>query len=176
VYTPDLPPVVSGDCTLDANTWVATVTDTSTDAGGVAQVVVNWGDNSVVSNDTFAPFGPFTHGYLQPGTFTVKKKVVDTIGQQTTVTACVLTPSYFTLTGNVRRLNDAPVPMAAVTVKKGLLTVRTVYTDVAGNYTVGNLKPGTYTLTAKKTGLTFAQVYTVTVGPSSGGYNFQSAQ
>ena len=41
--------------------------------------------------------------------------------------------------------------MAAVTVKKGLLTVRTVYTDVNGNYTVGNLKPGTYTVTAKKT-------------------------
>jgi len=41
---------------------------------------------------------------------------------------------------------------------------------------VGNLKPGTYTLTAKKFGLTFAQVYNVPVGPSSGGYNFQSAQ
>jgi hypothetical protein len=176
VYAPDFPPTVGGTCTLDANTWIATVTDASTDTGGIAQVVINWGDNSVVSNDMFFPFGPFTHTYLQPGSFTVKHKAVDTIGQQTTDSSCVLTPAYFTITGNVRRLNSAPVTMAAVTVKKGLLTVRTVYTDINGNYTVGNLKPGTYTVTAKKTGLTFAQSYTPTVGPSAAGLNFQSAQ
>ncbi len=177
VYEPDLPPTVGGTCSIDPNTWVATVTDSSSDTGGgIAQVVINWGDNSVVSNDTFAPFGPFTHTYIQPGNFTVQHKVVDSIGQQTIDTSCVLSPAYFTLTGNVRRLNDTPVQLAAITVKRGLVTVRTVYSDVAGNFSVGNLKPGTYTLTAKKFGLTFAQVYNVTVGPSSGGYNFQSAQ
>ena len=176
VYAPDFPPTVGGTCVLDANTWVATVTDASSDDNGVAQVVVNWGDNSVVSTDTTAPFGPFGHSYIQPGSFTVARKVVDTIGQQTIDKSCVLTPAYFTLSGNVRRLNDAPVQLAAITVKKGLMTIRTVYSDVNGNYSVGNLKPGTYNLTAKKAGLTFAQVYNVLVGPSSGGYNFQSAQ
>ncbi len=42
-----------------------------------------------------------------------------------------------------------PVQLAAITVKRGLVTVRTVYTDAAGNYSVGNLKPGTYTLTRR---------------------------
>ena len=61
-----------------------------------------------------------------------------------------------------------------MTVKRGLTLVRTVYTDAAGNYVVNNLRPGTYNLTAKKTGLTFPQSYDVPVGPSSGGWNFTS--
>ncbi len=174
VYTPDLPPVVGGTCTIDANTWVATVTDSSTDAGGIAQVVVNWGDNSVVSSDVTAPFGPFNHTYIQPGNFTVSKKVVDSIGQQS-IQTCVLPVSYFSISGNVTNAASANVQLAAITVKRGLVTVRTVYTDASGNYTVGNLKPGTYSLTAKKTGLIFPVTPTsVTVGPN-GTANFQSS-
>jgi hypothetical protein len=53
-------------------------------------------------------------------------------------------------------------------------TVRTVYTNALGDYVVGNLKPGTYNVTATKAGLTFPQVYNQPLGPSAPGLNFQA--
>jgi hypothetical protein len=45
-----------------------------------------------------------------------------------------------------------------------------VYTAANGTFSAGSLKPGTYTLTVTKTGLTFTSpAATITVGPSSSG-------
>ena len=87
-----------------------------------------------------------------------------------------VTLSTFSIDGNVRRLNNAPVSNATVTIKKGATTVRTVYTNALGNYVVTGLKPATYNVTVTKAGLTFAQVYNPAVGPNASGLNFQSAQ
>ncbi len=172
VVAPDLSPAVDGTCSFDANTWIETVTDTSTDDGALKQVTVNWGDGTILSNDTTAPFGPFTHTYARPGTFTLTHKAVDTTGQQSTET-CTATPAYFSISGTVKnKLGTANLPSATVTVKKAATgaVVKTVYTAANGTFSAGSLKPGSYTLTVTKVGYTFAvPAATITVGPSSAG-------
>jgi hypothetical protein len=178
VYAPDLPPTVNGSCTINPDTWVATVTDTppATDDQGVAQIVVNWGDNSVVASDMTAPFGPFTHTYAAAGSFTVTRKVIDTIGQQTIDTSCVLTPAPFAISGRIFQSNGTTgVNGALVTIKKGLLAVRNVITDSAGNYSATGLKPGTYSLTVKKGGYVFPVApASATVGPNAVNVNINA--
>jgi len=60
---PDLPPLVGGTCTWNAQTWTLTLTDSSTDDGADAdtdpadgnaslQIVVDWGDSSTKSFGT----------------------------------------------------------------------------------------------------------------------------
>ena len=172
VSTPDLSPAVDGVCAFDPNTWIETLTDTSTDDGTLKQVTVNWGDGSMLSNDTSAPFGPFTHTYPRAGSFTLTHKAVDTTGQQSTRT-CTATPAYFSISGTVKnKLGTANLPSATVVVKKSATgaVVKTVYTAANGTFSAGSLKPGSYTLTVTKNGYTFAvPAATITVGPSSAG-------
>jgi len=174
------------DCAsiINPNTWVGTLVDNSTDNNGVKQVTVNWGDGGTMGNavDTTAPYTligtVFTRTYLNASVagVTIKQTAYDTKGQSNVRTCPPVPLNYFTISGNVRRLSNAPVASATVTIKKGATTVRTVYTNSLGNYTVTNLKPGTYNVTVVKAGLTFAQVYNPVVGPSAAGLNFQSAQ
>ncbi len=146
-------------------------------------MTVSWGDGGAISSavdatPTVPPFlfgTVFTHTYLNAGSLTLKQTAYDTIGQAN-FRNCPVTLATFTIDGNVRRLNDTPVATATITIKKNGITVRTVYSNSLGNYTVGNLKPGTYNVTATKTGLTFPQVYNQLVGPSASGLNFQSIQ
>lgn len=173
VTQPDYPPTVAGDCAFDANTWRETVIDASTDDRGVARVTVSWGDGAVIATDTVAPFGPFTHTYLNVASatapYTITHKVLDTAGQMSTRT-CTAAPAYFTLAGTVRSRTGTNLPSATVVVKKGTSVVRTVYTASNGTFTVASLKPATYTLTVTKSPYTFAvPAATVTVGPSSSG-------
>ena len=170
VYAPDLPPTVAGTCSFNADTWTETATDASTDDIGVKQVIVNWGDGSILAVDSTAPFGPFSRTYLNPGTYTITHKAVDTIGQQNTRT-CTVTPAFFFISGTVLAPGGgSPLSAATVQVKKGTQVIRTVYTAANGMLLVGSLKPGTYTLTVTKPGYTFAvPAATLTVGPSSSG-------
>ena len=178
-YAPDTPPTVSGcgGSILSASTWVATCTDTSTDnpGGGVAQVTVNWGDGSMLS--TGPQGGTFTHTYLNPGTYTVTHKAVDTIGQISTEYNTV-TVSTFSISGVVQ---TAPEPVlnfgianATVRLTKGSTSV-TVYTDSTGAFSAGNLKPGGYSVTVTKSGYTFPVVPTQTVGGSVTGLTITAA-
>ena len=167
VYAPDLPPVVGGTCTYDANSWVATVTDASTDDHGVVQVTVNWGDGSAIANDTTPPFGPFTNAYIAAGTFTIAHRAVDTIGQQTTDSSCVVTTTPFSIGGRVLRSDGVtPVAAATVTIKRGLVTVRTLTTAANGSYLATGLRPGAHTVEARRTGYVFPAPTAVTIGPS----------
>ncbi|MBI5505534.1 MAG: carboxypeptidase regulatory-like domain-containing protein [Deltaproteobacteria bacterium] len=170
VVAPDAAPTAAGTCSFNANTWTETVTDTSTDDNGVKQVTVNWGDGSVLANDTTAPFGPFSHAFTKTGTFTITHKAIDTIGQQNSTT-CTATPAYFSIGGTVKnKLGTANLASAVVTVKKSGVVVKTVYTSATGAFSAGSLKPGTYTLTVTKSGYTFASpAATLTIGPSSAG-------
>jgi PKD repeat protein len=171
--TPDYPPTAASVCTFNADTWTLTVTDASMDDDGINQVTVNWGDGTVISSDTTGPaFGPFTHTFLNRGTYTVTHKAIDSIGQQATST-CVVSPAYFTIGGTVYRPGGTlPLAGAIVTAKKGVLVVGTAYSASDGSFTVGNLKPGAYTLTVVRSGYTFtAPAASVTVGPSSAGNN-----
>ncbi|MBP9823819.1 MAG: carboxypeptidase regulatory-like domain-containing protein [Thermoanaerobaculia bacterium] len=178
-FAVDAPPVAGGtDCAsiINPNTWVGTLVDGSTDDNGVTQVTVNWGDGGALSRGTAG--ATLTRSYLNASAgVTIKHTAYDTTGQANFRTCGPIPLTYFTISGNVRRLNNAPVASATVTIKKGATTVRTVFTNSLGNYTVTNLKPGTYNVTVVKTGLTFpGQFYNWTVGPSGSGLNFQSAQ
>ncbi len=63
-----------------------------------------------------------------------------------------------------------PLASAAVALEKGGANTKTVYTSAAGAFSIGVLKPGTYTITVTKSGYSFANpAATVTVGPSSSG-------
>ena len=111
------------------------------------------------------------HTYLNAGTFTITHKAIDNAGQQS-VRTCTLTPAYFSISGTVYRSDGiTPAPSATVQVKKGTTVVRTVYTASNGTFSVGTLKPGTYSLTVTKAGYSFgaAPQAAITVGPSSTG-------
>jgi hypothetical protein len=185
VFAVDAPPAAGGTACasiINPNTWVASLTDNSTDANGVKQVTVSWGDGGAISSaiDNTAPYSlvgtVFTRTYLNAATVSIKQTAYDTIGQKNVRTCPPVTLSTFSIDGSVRRLNNAPVASATVTIKKGTTTVRTVYTNSLGIYTVTGLKPATYNVTVTKAGLTFAQVYNQAVGPNASGLNFQSAQ
>jgi 5-methylcytosine-specific restriction endonuclease McrA len=170
VATPDLPPTAAGTCSFDADTWTETVGDASLDDNGIKQITVTWGDGSVIFSDTTPPFGPATHTYLNVGTYTITHKAIDTIGQQNTRT-CMATPTYFTISGTVFRTGGTqPLPSAIVTAKKGTLVAGTAYSAADGSFTIGNLKPGAYTLMVTRSGYTFSvPAASVSVGPSSAG-------
>ena len=169
VYATDNPPVATGTCTFNANSWTYTVVDSSTDDNGISLVTINWGDGTVVSNGGQGQ--TFNHNFLNAGTFTVTHKVLDSIGQQN-IHLCYANPSYFTISGAVYK-SDHIAPIASATVKLQMGTfIRTVYTASNGTFTVGTLKPGIYNVTVTKSGYTFAvPAATITVGPSSAGNN-----
>jgi len=176
---PDLPPVASGTCTWTANTWTMTVLDTSTDtdASPVQKVVVDWDDLS--SATVGGPGGSFEHTYTKAGTYEVTLKAIDSaLKVSSPVMTCSpqATPGYFSISGTVYASNGTtPLPSAAVTVRKGTASVKTVYTAANGTFSAGSLKPGTYTLRVTKYRYTFAvPAATITVGPSSSGNNISA--
>lgn len=175
-YAFDAPPVASGLCSFDANTWTLTLTDSSMDDNPPLKLVsVKWGEPSTVVDDKIAPFGPFVRTYNNVGPWTVTQTAVDSIGQADTET-CVVSPAYFTIGGTVSN-NAGTVQLANATikVKKGSSLVRTVFTGPTGVFSVGSLKPGTYTLTVTKTGYTFpVPAATITVGGNSAGNDIRA--
>jgi len=167
------PPVAGGSCSYDPNTWTVTVTDAT--AGATKEAVV-WGDG-LQASDTTSPFGPFTHTYFNPGTFTVTQKVWDANGLRGQVSwsancgGNAVVAANFTISGTVFH-NDGvtPAPGAVVRIKLGATPVRTVYgAPTTGLFSVGSLKPGTYTLDASMTGATYGATVNVTVGASQSG-------
>lgn len=175
---PDYPPVLSSTCAFNANTWTATVLDQSQDDHGVRQVALSWGDGSVISSQSIAnpqPATPtnlvFDHTYLLPGTFTVSESVYDTASQRTTGTlGCspAVAPSYFTVHGTVWQSNGTtPVGTALVQVKSGTRLLGQAYTASGGTYTIGLLKPGTYSVTVTKAGYSFPAPASFAVGPNA---------
>jgi hypothetical protein len=170
----DLPPTAAATCTWDANTWTATVTDTSTDADltPVQTVTVTWGDSSFRS--VGGPGAILSHTYSAPTTSpAIVLTAIDTALKASapstlTCTPTAVAPAYFTITGSVVAKNGTtPLIGASVTLKKGASIVKKVYTVALGAFTAESLKPGSYTLTITKPGYTFASpAATITVGPS----------
>lgn len=169
VTEPDYGPTVDSTCGFDANTWTLTITDSSTDDNGLARETVNWGDGSMLTVDESVPFGPYVHTYGTKGTWTATHRVTDTIGQSDQKT-CVVSPAPFTISGTVFQSNGTTVvPAATVQLKIGTVVKRTVSTNSLGVFSVGNLKPATYTVTVTKSGYTFGAPASIQVGPSSAG-------
>jgi len=102
--------------------------------------------------------------------YVVTLKALDSDGQEDTAT-CAVSPAYFTISGTVKTPLGGNLAGAVVTVRKGtLVTGQTVGTGVSASnstFSVGNLKPGTYSLWVTRSGYTFAApASTMVVGPN----------
>jgi hypothetical protein len=167
----NVPPVADGTCAWNADTWTMTLTDASTDDhNAIVRETVNWGDGSVVADDTTAPFGPFSHTYIGTGSYPITHKVIDDAGQQS-IHSCSAAPTYFAISGTVtNNYTGHTGPLAGVTVSitkvsTGVVAA-TVVTDAAGAYSVATLKPGAYSVFAVKVGYVFPPPTVATVGPN----------
>ncbi|MFN7975976.1 MAG: carboxypeptidase regulatory-like domain-containing protein [Acidobacteriota bacterium] len=174
VSTAELPPVVTSAFNFDANTWTATLRDTSTDTDPwpIATVMVDWGDGSTKSaghqGDTF------THVYTQtapiPGYYTITHTATDTYPKMgTEIPKPTVSPAYFKIGGKVmNKAGTAGIPGATVQLKKGTNFLLTLTTAVDGSFLASSLKPGTYVVTVTKPGYTFPNpAATLTIGPDS---------
>jgi len=166
-------PTANGTCAFDANSWTANVTDTSVAGGApIRSVAIFWGDGSTIAMDTGAPFGPFSHQYMNPKAspgYAINLKATDQRGRQTTRTlTCTpeAAPAYFAINGFVLTSADAPIALARVQLFQGTKLIRAVYSDATGAFVLGNLKPGSYTVVTTKVGFTFTGPIAVGVGPS----------
>jgi hypothetical protein len=170
-------PVASFSKTFDANTWAATVTDTSTDSesniksGGIR---VLWGDGA---SSTGNAGDIFNHAYTSAGVFTIHLRATDTGDLYSEATDSV-SPAAFSVSGQVLLYAGASATLddsVLITLKRGSTTVANTYTNTSGAYSFANVKPGTYDVTAYKSGVVFVSstISGVSVGPSSTGNNFQ---
>ena len=173
-YPVVIPPVASGACAIDYTTWTASCTNTSTDVGGpgIQSAFLNWGDGTVVSNITGLGTGPFPHTFLLAGSYTITLTVFDKNGLQSSATVGTTVAGsfqYYAIGGQVFAKNGTtPIIGAAITVKRGTVVVANLSSGLLGKYATAAIKPGTYTLTATKSGYTFANpTATVTTPPGT---------
>jgi hypothetical protein len=156
--------LVSAGTVSTSYDWTVSLTDASTDeAPATLAITVNWGDGTVQETKTGAG-AQFTHAYGAAGSYTITYKVTDAGGQSGTKTQA-LTLTRYKVSGKALR-SDGTTAVSGVKIdlKQGAATVKTVYTDTAGNYTATFLKAGTYTVTPSKLGYTFNSV-DVVLGP-----------
>lgn len=168
VTNSDNPPTVSGIYSFDANAWKATVVDNSSDDHAVTSVRVDWGDGTLQSYGSQGQ--TFNHTYQKIGSFTITHTACDAKPQCSSRTYGPATTAYFTYSGTVFRSDgQTPVSGASVNLTKTGFS-RTVSTAANGTFSMGTLKPGTYSVKVTKAGYQFANpTDTTTLGPNDAG-------
>jgi hypothetical protein len=159
------PKYVAGNPTsLDGSLSVVTTGFTSTVgwtvSGGVAPYTIraNWGDGQINTiSSAPAGAGSLGHTYVTAGTYTVTVSATDTgVGGSNMTTAVknakVMIASV-TVSGLVTNATGSVLSNVSMTLSGAKTYLAT--TDATGNYTFPNVSPGTYTMTAVKTGYTF---------------------
>jgi hypothetical protein len=149
------------------------VTVNYTLSGGIAPYTVKatWGEGStetatgVAGGANAAP-----HSYLNAGTYTVTITATDSgmnggyVTTSSKTTSVTILPSLVTISGLVTRANGTtPVASASVALRLNGVARKLVYTAADGAFTFTGVAPGAYTVTAAKSGLTFATSPTVTI-------------
>ncbi len=172
-------PIANGTITANANTWSASILDSSTggtNADGstdaVKQVTVKWGDGT---SNTQAQGSTFNHTYKNTGLYIITQQAVSVSGRLSNVKSYstnVANYSLFTIDGTVTE-NDGVTAISFATVKvvkEGTAQIVTLYTAADGTFSLTNRTPGTYDIYVSKYGFSFsATPATVTVGPSADG-------
>jgi hypothetical protein len=135
----------------------------------VANIVIDWSDLS--TRTVGAPGGTYTHTYLKAGTYTATLKAIDSALKMSPApySCAAVTPATFAIGGTVYK-HDGTTPLASavVQIKKGTVTVKTVYTAGGGTFSASGLAPApNYTIVVTKTGYTFPAVTPFALGPSS---------
>jgi len=180
------PPVAAFTLGFEPNTWVATITNTSTDEN-VAGVnfYITWGDGTSDPVRTGLTNPTFTHTYTSAGTFTITLRATDSAGLSSTATNSV-SPAAFTIPVLVTAgpAGASNVNSVLLTLKKGTTILANTYTAASGpgpfSYNFTGLAPATnYTVTATKTGAVFAEANPTankTVGPNAATQTFTTVK
>ena len=167
--TVNIPPTVN-EASVSANNMTVTLVDASTAGSSVS---VAWGDGS--SPSTGSAGGTFTHTYAVANTYTIVH-TAKLQGLTATKNIPITVPTKYTVSGLVTSKAGTPLSSVSLSLKLGGVTKGITSTDTNGNYTFINVVPGTYTITASKSGYTFANpAASVTVtGGNVTGVNFSS--
>jgi len=170
----NLAPVAAFTLGFDAYTWVAALTNTSTDEN-VASVTfyITWGDGT---SNSSTGLQNFTHTYTAAGTYTITLRATDSAGLTSTATNTV-NPVAFSISGTVTAgpTGSSNVNSVLLTLKRGTTTVANTYTAASGTgpfpYSFTGLAPANnYTVTATKSGAVWAEANptaAITVGPNA---------
>jgi hypothetical protein len=159
--TVNVSPTVSS--TISVSGMTVTLTDSSTSG---ASITINWGDGSTQS--TGSAGSTFTHTYSVGNTYTIVETAT-VQGISAVSDTHVSVPIKYIVSGIVTDQAGTPlqgVELALILnngVTKGIAT-----TDINGNYTFIRVVPGIYTVTAVKTGYTFANPAASNVQVNSG--------
>jgi hypothetical protein len=144
-----LAPVVSG--------MTASITDTSTDAEDAQNalvVIVDCGNSTTV---TGAGGTALVCTYTSTGTYTIRHSVKDTGGLSSSSANVSVTVSSvkYRVTGMVTKQNGTRIAYATLNLQVGGVTKYAATSSSTGTFSFGSVLPGTYTVKATKTGLTF---------------------
>ena len=119
---------------------------------------------TVIGSATTASNGTYTISSLPAGSYTVTAALTNyttgssaaTVTQnQTTTVNFALLPNPGTIAGTVTdSITHLAISSATITVTQGATTIATSTTDGSGNYSIGGIYPGTYSVQASKTNYT----------------------
>ena len=147
-----LTPVVSG--------MTATVSDRSTDAQdapGAMTVTVNCGNSIVITGPDHTDF---VCTYTTAGTYIIKHSVMDTGGLGSSSPNASVTvgssSSRYSVSGTLTKQDGTPIGGGYLYLQlAGVNKYLALSAATTGTFTFSNVVPGTYTVKATKTGLTF---------------------
>src|SRR5208283_5925003 len=137
-------------------------------------ISINWGDGSTAS--TGSAGGIFTHTYSSNNTYTIVASAT-LQGLVASQNLQAIVPTKYTVGGTVTNLAGTPLSGVSLQLKLNGVAKAAATTASNGTYSFINVVAGTYTITATKSGYTFASpaaTVTVTSGNVTGA-NFSSA-
>ena len=166
--TVNIPPTVSESESI--NNMTVTLVDSSTSGSSIS---IKWGDGST---STGSAGGTFTHTYSSNNTYTIVASAT-LQGLVASQNLQAIVPTKYTVGGTVTNLAGTPLSGVSLQLKLNGVAKAAATTASNGTYSFINVVAGTYTITATKSGYTFASpaaTVTVTSGNVTG-VNFSSA-
>ena len=103
---------------------------------------------------------PVTHTYAAARTYTIIRYAIDSgvggAGRTQVTSSFQVTTPPMTITGLVTRANGTtPIASVSMALRLPVQAIKLAITSSSGTYTFNNVAPGTYNVTAAKTGYVF---------------------
>lgn len=158
------PTVVSG-LTASAAGFSPTLSWNVTGGSAPYKIKINWGDgvNEPVITQP-GSVGSFAHAFVTARTYTVSVTATDSgvngsnMTASTQKVAVTISAASSVVTGQVTTNTATPIANVALTLKVGTVVKYLAYSNASGNFTFSAVAPGTYTLSATKSGFTFTPI------------------